>query len=128
MILITGGAYQGKLAFAKTLAAKNSQITMILDGEHLAEEDAANAAIISRFHLYIRALLKQDRPVKQEVQKLLARNPDLILTVTELGCGVVPVDVFDRQYRETVGRTCCMLADEARAVYRVTCGIGTKIK
>jgi adenosylcobinamide kinase/adenosylcobinamide-phosphate guanylyltransferase len=128
MILITGGAHQGKLNFAKTLAAKSFEETILLDGEHLTEETSVKAAIISRFHLYIRILLTKGHPVKEEVKRFLAQNPDVILTVTELGCGIVPMDAFDRQYRETVGRICCMLAEEAQAVYRVTCGIGIKIK
>ncbi len=128
MILITGGAHQGKLEFAKTLIEKSPKETIILDGEHLTGEDASKAAVIRRFHLYIRSLLAQERPVKEAVQDLIAKNPNIILTVTELGCGIVPMDAFDRQYRETVGRICCMLATEAKDVYRVTCGIGVKIK
>lgn len=128
MILVVGGAFQGKLEFARTLKRGGVMLERILDGENLDESRIASADVVNRFHLYLRLLLKQGRDVMEAVQSLLRQNPDVILVAAEVGCGVVPMDAFDRQYRETVGRVCCMLAKEARAVYRVTCGIGVPIK
>ena len=51
-----------------------------------------------------------------------------IIVCDELGCGVVPMDAFERAWRERTGRIGCELAKQAEAVYRVTCGIGTRIK
>lgn len=132
MILVVGGVFQGKLEFAKTLA----EGPVILMGEQLAlakescklQKEIRQADIIADFHLYLRFLLTQERDVAQEVQKLLKQAPDVILTVAELGSGIVPMEAFDRKYRETVGRICCTLAEQAKAVYRVTCGIGLQIK
>lgn len=129
MILVTGGAFQGKLEFAKNLLnMSDEERPVIVEGELLQEKDAGEADIIAHFHLYIRRLLEEGRDVREAVGKLLLQNPNLILEVTELGCGIVPVDAFDRNYRETVGRICCELAEEAEAVYRVHCGIGIRIK
>ena len=38
------------------------------------------------------------------------------------------MDAFERAWRERTGRIGCELAKQAEAVYRVTCGIGTRIK
>ena len=46
----------------------------------------------------------------------------------ELGYGVVPVDAFDRLWREKTGRICTELAGKAEEVHRVVCGIGMVIK
>ena len=59
---------------------------------------------------------------------LLEENPELIIITNELGYGVVPVDPFDRAWREAAGRTCCVLAAEAGQVYRVICGLGQALK
>lgn len=46
----------------------------------------------------------------------------------EVGCGIVPVDAGEREWRERAGRLGCLLAAEAEAVVRVTCGIGRVVK
>ena len=55
-------------------------------------------------------------------------NPRLLLISNELGYGVVPMDAFDRTYRETTGRICTYLAKESQTVIRVVCGMGMVIK
>lgn len=126
MKLVIGGAYQGKLEFAKALTKKEEPL--IAEGEHLTPESIEKADIVSNFHLYIRRLLENRAEVEAEVEKLLAARPQIILTVTQLGCGIVPAEAFERNYRERVGRICCELAKEAQEVYQVTCGIGMPIK
>ena len=59
---------------------------------------------------------------------LLQKNPDAVIVSEEVGYGVVPVDAFEREYREAVGRICTKLAAGSRRVTRVICGIGTVIK
>lgn len=142
MIVITGGAFQGKLEFAKTLTEyfKDADHPVIVEGERLAEEECPagkslrgeadilkQAEIIAHFHLYIRKLLEQGKDAAAETEKLLKLKPDLIIEVTELGCGIVPVDAFDRAWREAVGRISCTLAKKADAVYRVNCGIASRL-
>ena len=61
-------------------------------------------------------------------EQILQENPDLIVVTAEVGYGLVPVDAFERQYREAVGRICTNLAACADRVDRVQCGIGTRIK
>lgn len=51
-----------------------------------------------------------------------------VVICREVGCGVVPVDIHERRRREEIGRLCCMLAREAEAVYRLTCGIPMRLK
>ena len=55
-------------------------------------------------------------------------NPDIVVVSQEVGYGVVPMDAFDRKYREAVGRVCTGLASKSKKVTRVVCGIGTVIK
>lgn len=124
MILITGGAFQGKREFARTLKKDAREV----EGALLNQESLAQAEVVTDFHMYIQKLLMEGKDAQEEVKQLLCQKPELILTVAELGCGIVPADAFDRKYRETVGRICCEIAKEAEAVYRVTCGIGVRIK
>lgn len=50
------------------------------------------------------------------------------IILREMGCGLVPVDKDIREERESMGRLACKLAEVATEVYRVSCGIGTRIK
>lgn len=126
MILIVGGTFQGKKAFAeKLLNGKREDFT---DGTSCAFSDIYHAKVLFHFHEYIRRMLEQEMSVQDLAEQLRMKNPDLVLISNELGYGVVPMDVFDRNYRETTGRVCTEIASEADAVYRVVCGIGTKIK
>ena len=59
---------------------------------------------------------------------ILEKNREIIIVCDEIGCGLVPVDAFEREYREAVGRILSALAGEAERVDRVVCGIGTRIK
>lgn len=130
MILITGGAYQGKLKFAESICEKKEPV--IVHGEQAKRAELERADIITDFHLYIRRLMKEETEEKQEVKsavkELILKNPEVILEIHQLGCGVVPIDSFERSYREQAGRVGCMLAEQAESVYLVHCGIARKLK
>ena len=64
----------------------------------------------------------------REVEALLRENPHIAVVCDEIGCGVVPVDAFERAWREETGRICCMLAERAARVDRIFCGIATCLK
>ena len=72
--------------------------------------------------------MKDGKEVSELAENLIRCNPDVILVSDEVGYGVVPIDAFDRAYRENVGRICTKLAAYSDKVTRVICGIGTVIK
>lgn len=124
MEMIIGGAFQGKSSYAK----KQYPDIHWKSGKEMDEEALMSAQGVLEFHEYIRRELQAGRSVAGLAKKLAERNPDIILVCDEVGYGVVPVDAFDREYRETVGRVCTKLAAESKRVVRIVCGIGTVIK
>ncbi|MCU6763055.1 Adenosylcobinamide kinase [uncultured Roseburia sp.] len=125
MVLITGGSFQGKQAFAK----ETFQITEgIADGAAADFDELCRADLIINFEQWIARELREKNHAAVKAGQLAEENPGVVICAAELGCGIVPADAFDRQWRETTGRICCMLAEKSDAVYRVICGIGTKIK
>lgn len=126
MILVTGGAFQGKKVYAaETFSLKEDDFA---DGKSCPWDDIYKARGIIHFHEYIRRCLKEDREISTLAEEIFRQNPEIVIVVNELGSGVVPADAFDRKYRETAGRICCALAKEAEEVHRVVCGIGMVIK
>ena len=129
MKLIIGGSFQGKCAYA--MQACNIHTPSIADGATCTQQDLLTCNIFNHLHLYIQRLLKDNRSpgsIAEQINGLCTANPEIIIICNELGNGVVPMDAFDRLYRETAGRICCELAKTATHVIRVTCGIPLIIK
>ena len=115
MKLIVGGLGQGMLAWA-------------LKEYGLTEADVARTAAEAAARPVLEGLEELLRDPDFGLEPVLEANPDLILICRELGCGVVPLDKTQRDWRERVGRVCCDLAQKADTVVRVFCGIGQVIK
>lgn len=102
-ILIVGGMAQGKREFARRLSPETEMIDNLQD--------------------IVRQALDTGKPVPQ-ASEFLGKT----VICTELGCGIVPMDAEEREWREQTGRLCCDLAAQADRVYRVSCGIAQCIK
>lgn len=124
MILIIGGAYQGKKAYADSVCPGISWI----DGAACTEEALFSCSGVVDFQEFIRRQLMEGRDVSDLAEKLFDKNPEIAVISCEVGYGVVPIDAFQREYRECVGRICTKLAASAKEVHRVVCGLGTVIK
>ncbi|MDO5336254.1 MAG: bifunctional adenosylcobinamide kinase/adenosylcobinamide-phosphate guanylyltransferase [Eubacteriales bacterium] len=124
MELIIGGAYQGKRALAEKLHPE----IMWISGESCTMEELIRCQGVDGFQKVIRRELQEGRNPEALAQALIEKNPGIVLISEEVGYGVVPIDAFERSYREAVGRTCTRLASACTRVTRVICGIGTVIK
>lgn len=125
MVLIIGGAYQGKLAFATKNLGYSKEI--FLDGETCSFLEVEQASGMYQLHRLVYRMLKEGLDPYSLITAW-EKKTDIVVLCNELGCGVVPMDAFDREYRECVGRILCQLAKKSNRVYRVYCGIGTVIK
>lgn len=124
MELIVGGHGQGQSEWLK--ASRKCDGLVEVFGENCALEDIYTCEILNDFHRYIYRFAKEIPT--NFVQQLMEKNPDIIIISDEIGCGIVPMDKADREWRELHGRICCNLAQNSRKVYRVICGIGNRIK
>ena len=109
MVLIFGGAYQGKLAYA-------------MERFGLAESD------VFRIDKWILELVRADADVEEAVGQFIDDNPGAVVVCDDISCGVVPVDPLMRKWREAVGRALAKLSRKSDEVIRLFCGIPTKIK
>ena len=57
-----------------------------------------------------------------------AGNPEVIIICDEIGCGIVPLEKSDRDYRENVGRIMCRVVERAEHAERLICGIPQRLK
>ena len=128
MILIIGGAWQGKLDFARELAEKRGIMVNVSEGKTDSLKSAESSSIIHDFHEYIKRILKTNDSVEDFISTIERNNPDAIIISNELGCGIVPMDPEDRAWREETGRASVRIAESSDEVYRLVCGIATRIK
>lgn len=124
MKLIIGGSFQGKTEYAR----KTYPVENWIDGRVCGWDEIFHAGGIHHFHEYIKRMMEEGKEVRGLAEKLISENPDLVVVTNELGYGVVPMEAFDRNYRETTGRVCTVLAVASDEVTRVVCGIGQVIK
>ena len=116
MTLVIGGAGQGKLALTLRVLG--------MDGAQAGHTPEENTPILNHLETW----LKTETDPMPALEAYLSRHPDAVILCDEVGCGVVPMDRLDRDWRERVGRTCCALAARAELVVRVYCGIPTVLK
>lgn len=109
MILVTGGHWSGKKEFVKENLG------------FLPEEFSSDPISPAEVFYFEGGLELAESLVSDLIKKKVVIFP-------EMGCGLVPMDEKQRLYREEWGRIGCLLAKEASEVYRVTMGIGVKIK
>lgn len=131
MVFIVGGREQGKEEFAgeQFPVLENKKL---VDGSRALWEEFLKAYYAINLQEMIRRRLEEGEALEvleQEMAgQLFAACPERVLVADEIGCGIVPADKFSRDYRELTGRICCQLAQKSREVWRVTAGIGQRIK
>lgn len=129
MIFIIGGAHQGKREEARRLLglAEAEFREKAADGAVCRPEELAGKRIVLSYQETVRKLLLKGEDPDAFTRGFLQAGPELV-TMDEVGCGIVPMERAEREYREAAGRAGQMLAAGADGVYRVICGIPQKIK
>ena len=120
MILIIGGAYQGKLDFAKK--------------QHGITEEEICTCTVREIDFSKQCIYK--------IEEFTHHHPDpigyfkvnrdgwenSILICEDIFCGVVPLGEENRAWRQRTGRLCQYLSREATQVSRIFCGLEQRLK
>ena len=119
MHLITGGAFQGKLKYAK-------EAFSLADADIFeCSEDCApdlSARCICHYERYVMYCLKTG------IQPVTEFPEDTVIIMDDIFCGVVPADPLLRAWRESCGRALSACAAGSGTVTRLFCGIPKRIK
>ena len=126
MILIFGGAYQGKLAYAldRFKATESDVYRCRSDDVNMPE----NRKVIYEIDRWILALVEKDIDTEKAMRQFIAANREKIVICNDISCGVVPIDPVLRKWREAVGRSLAMLSGVSDEVIRLFCAIPTRVK
>ncbi len=129
VILVTGGAFQGKTTYIREQLWKNSM--ELVEGEDWEPDRVSHPFAVNHLEHFIRRQLAEGKSQEEILERLLQAaqgQEDVIWEIREIGCGIVPMEKEERRWREVTGRIGCKLAGRADQVYRVISGIGVRIK
>ena len=120
MILILGGAYQGKLEYAKnTFGVTDEEIYTCAGGKI----DFSRRCI-----RHIEAFTRECADPVGYFESHREQWQDSVLICRDIFCGVVPMGAENRDWRQNCGRFCQYLAKEADRVSRIFCGLEQRLK
>ncbi len=126
MKMIVGGAFQGKTRIAEKIFSLRADD--IINGAVCSIEECYSAVCIKNYHELIRRIMNNNIDPVEFTQKLCSENPEAVIIMDEIGCGIIPIEKNERIYRELTGRSGCIIAENSDLVIRVCCGIMTVIK
>ena len=124
MILIIGGAYQGKLDYAKTQLNVTDADVFHCDGPEIDFEKRC----IHGIEQFVLNCVNTGQDPIAYFKAHRAEWSDSILICQDISCGVVPMGRDMRQWRDGNGRLCQYLAAEAERVFRIFCGLEQRLK
>ena len=126
MRVIIGGAHNGKRAYVKTLLfdQENSDVQWF-EGE-LPSPGSEKIVVAGLEKWLAKADLSEEDAIAHVIKSV--ENRDTILILTDIGRGIVPVDVEQRKLRDICGRLYQRLLAEADDVTRIWYGIAQNIK
>ena len=124
MILIFGGAYNGKLEFVKEkYDIDNTEIFFCTD-QHLNFDKK----VLCGLHVFTKACVLNKINSLDILENNINSLKDKIIICDEINSGIVPMEKLDRDWREETGRTLQFLTKHSSSVYRIFFGLEEKLK
>lgn len=126
MILVFGGAYQGKLEFVKETYSLTDEDVCFCEEEKCLDY---SKKVIYGLESWILDQVKNGKEEKEILEACsFEKLKDNIVICTDVSQGIVPLERNQRFARETTGRAMVALGKNAESVYRVFCGLSQKLK
>lgn len=124
MKLVFGGAYQGKLTWARAVYG------LAQDRCYDCREGLPREPVDCLYHLedFSYACAGAGLDAVKEFSDRRDLWQDSVLILRDIGSGVVPMDRTERAWREENGKLLRYLAKEAERVSRIFCGLEERLK
>ena len=128
MILIFGGAYNGKLNFVKEKFNITEEDIYTINDELNSIDIDFTKSVINKFHKFIYKLSLKGIDATEYMIKNKELFKDKIIICDDISQGIVPLKKEDRMWRENTGKCLQYISKTSKTVYRVFCGIATVLK
>lgn len=124
MILILGGAYQGKRSYAKRRFSLDEEDIFTCSASYVD----FSKKCLDHLEEFTYACVKAGVDPLAFFMDNRSRIQNKVLICQDIFCGVVPMERDLRLWRDATGKLCQYLASEADSVYRIYCGLEQKLK
>ena len=124
MILVIGGAYQGKLSYARDTFGVGENDVFTCRGDEID----FSKVCIAELEQFTLACTQSGKDARAYLEENRDKWDNAVILCQDIFCGVVPLGADMRAWRQNTGRLCQYLAKEAKEVHRVFCGLGQRIK
>lgn len=115
----------GKRAYAEKLYGK-FEIVYNLESEKAY--NIISSGLILNLHLGIKYLLEDDVDAQEFFVSRLEILRSSVIIGDEISSGIIPVDAFERRWRDEAGKVYQFLASEAEIVDRIFAGLALRLK
>lgn len=124
MVLIFGGAYQGKTAYAMEKYQLSSED--LFDCEGLSIDFTKSA--VNHLERFTLECVRQGVDAVEVLRTQKEHWQNTVFLCADMSCGVVPMEAENRAWRNETGRVCQYLSREADRVVRIFCGLEQVLK
>ena len=124
MILIIGGAWQGKRDFAKETFCLAEEDIFTCRGQEID----FSRHCVDRLEVFTLACVQAGEDPVAYFESRTDAWREAVLICRDISCGVVPMNAEQRLWRNETGRLCQYLAKRAERVSRIFCGLEQRLK
>lgn len=125
MYFILGGRAQGKLEYAKQIYGNELRSYDLKEGDM---ETAFSYEIIYNIHEWVKKMLILEKSPTLYFKNNLSKFENKIIIGDEIGSGIVPIDAFERTWRDETGWLYQLISQHSKRVNRVFAGLGITLK
>jgi len=124
MVLIFGGAYNGKLEFVKEKYDIDNEEIFFCTDENLK----FNKKVLCGLQAFTKACVLNKINSLDILENNINSLKDKIIICDEINSGIVPMEKLDRDWREETGRVLQFLTKHSSSVYRIFFGLQEELK
>lgn len=124
MILVFGGAYNGKLAYVK------EKYNIEDDNIFYCALDTLDfdKKVICGLHLFVREMILKGKDPLEYIKNNIEKLDGKIIITDDIGMGIVPIEKIDRIWRDAHGKCVQYLSLNSKEVIRIFFGIEKVLK
>ncbi|GAA0069360.1 hypothetical protein UT300003_08830 [Clostridium sardiniense] len=124
MILVFGGAYNGKLAYVKEKYNLCDKDIFYCNSGNINLEKK----VICGFHIFVRNMIIENKSPLEYIKNNMDKLKDKIIITDDIGLGIVPIEKVDRVWRDEHGKSIQYISSRSKKVIRIFLGIEKVLK